>query len=133
MIQLLGKNPQSRKAVYQLIDGERSYQDSLPPSRTDGVERTVGDYITMMGHYYNEMVKAWTVNPGNDQALDVMRKIAGIAVHCMEDHGAPPRTVITTTTKKGDKPLIVTPHVWPFPISTQQPAKKKRKAKSSRK
>jgi hypothetical protein len=81
----------NRTDVYKLIDGERAYQEDLSSDRSDGVDRTVGDYITMMGYYYNEMVKQWTMNPGNEEALNVMRKIAGIAVHCMEDHGAPPR------------------------------------------
>lgn len=82
-----------RKDVYKLIDGERDYQDALPPSRSDGNQRSVGDYITMMGHYYNKLLAAWTDNPADEQALDVMRKIGGIAVHCMEDHGAPERAI----------------------------------------
>jgi len=83
----------TRKQVYKLVDGEREYQDNLPPTRTDGVERTVGDYITMLQYYNNKLIEAWTMNPGNEQALDVMRKIAGIAVHCMEDWGAPGRAI----------------------------------------
>ncbi len=81
----------TRTAVYAAIDTERDYQDRLPPNRTDGVPRSVGDYTTMMQHYQTQLVAAWTTNAGDDQALHVMRKIAGIAVHCMEDHGAPPR------------------------------------------
>lgn len=82
-----------RQKVYELIDGEREYQDQLGnlENRTDGKDHTVGEYITMMGHYYNEMVTAWTMNAGDRPALEIMRKIAGIAVHCMEDHGAPAR------------------------------------------
>lgn len=78
----------TRKEVYAVIDGERSYQDALGPDRTDGTETTVGEYITMLQHYQIKLVEAWTLNPGDASALDVMRKIAGIAVHCMEDHGA---------------------------------------------
>lgn len=81
----------TRKDVYKLVDGERAYQDKLPAIRTDGKKRSVGDYVTMLQHYQNKMVEAWTLNAGDEQALDVMRKIAGIAVHAMEDHGAPPR------------------------------------------
>jgi hypothetical protein len=115
-----------RTSVYKLLDGEREYQNNLPPSRTDYVERTVGDYITMMGHYYNKMVEAWTVNPGDEQALDVMRKIGGIAVHCMEDHGAPPRVVPVVAKETPKKKAKVSklkstvppkvPYGWPFPI-----------------
>lgn len=80
-----------RKEVYEAIDSERDYQNNLPPSRTSGEVHTIGDYVTMMQHYQNELVREWTINPGDAQALQIMRKIAGIAVHCMEDHGAPKR------------------------------------------
>lgn len=81
----------TRQEVYAAIDSERDYQDSLPPTRTEGHNHSVGAYITMLRHYVTKMDEAWTMNPGDDQALDVMRKVAGIAVHCMEDHGAPHR------------------------------------------
>lgn len=82
-----------RAKVYELIDGERSYQDTLPPSRTNGAPRTVGDYLTMMATYFRRAQDDWTNNSGDEQALDEIRKIAGIAVHCMEDHGAPERSL----------------------------------------
>ena len=81
----------TRDEVYAAIDTERDYQEALPSTRTDGRDHTVGDYVTMLQHYQRELVKAWTLNAGDAPSLEVMRKIAGIAVHCMEDHGAPPR------------------------------------------
>ena len=81
----------ARSVVYAAINTERAYQDELPPSRTDGSDKTVGDYITMMGAYYDRALQAWASHPGPEQALEVMRKLAAIAVHCMEDHGAPER------------------------------------------
>jgi hypothetical protein len=81
----------NRNRVYQLIDGERAYQDALPANRTDGEPRTVGDYLTMLQHYLNEAQRQWVMNAGSQEALDVIRKLAGISVHCMEDHGAPAR------------------------------------------
>lgn len=86
-----------RAAAYNAIDSERDYQDALSSDRTDGSQHTVGDYTVMLQHYQQELVKAWTMNAGVDQALHVMRKIAAIAVHCMEDHGAPVRAAKTTT------------------------------------
>jgi hypothetical protein len=83
----------ARNTVYVAIDGERAYQDTLGPDRTDGEKRTVGDYITMLSRYVRLAQDAWTDNPGNTQALDIMRKVAGIAVHCMEDHGIVTRAV----------------------------------------
>lgn len=85
----------SRIAVYRTIDTERDYQDNLKADRTefptDGirpVEHTVGNFVTMLQYYQNELVNCWTNNPGDEQALHVMRKIAAIAVNCMEQHGA---------------------------------------------
>lgn len=80
-----------RSDVYAAIDSERAYQGKLPSSRTNGFDHTVGEYVTMMQCYQSELVTAWTKNAGDEAALNVMRKIAGIAVHCMEDHGAPHR------------------------------------------
>lgn len=84
----------TRKEVYAAIDSERRYQDHLKKDRTsnptDGtrsIDHTVGDFVTMMQQYQNNLVAAWTNNPGDQKAMEVMRKIAGIAVNCMEQHG----------------------------------------------
>ncbi len=89
-----------RQAVYELIDGERQYQNKLGGDRMEFKElpHSVGAYTTMLAHYQAELIKAWTLNAGDMKALEVVRKIAGIAVHCMEDHGAPPRYVIRPPT-----------------------------------
>ena len=91
MVKLRGDWTLDREDVYKLIDGERDYQNTLAPNRTNGRAKSVGEYVVMLQHYQNELVKAWTLNSGDEAASDVVRKIAGIAVHCMEDHGAPPR------------------------------------------
>jgi hypothetical protein len=64
---------------------------SLSSDRTDGRVRTVGEFTVMLHHYINKLDEAWTLNAGDTEALKVMRKIAGIAVNCMETHGAIPR------------------------------------------
>lgn len=69
-----------RAAIYNAIDSERDYQDALGSDRTDGFPRSVGDYVTMLQYYQNQLVEEWTMNPGNEQALHVMRKIAGIVL-----------------------------------------------------
>lgn len=90
----------NRQYVYLAIDSERDYQDFLKKDRTsnptDGtrsIDHTVGDFVTMMQQYQNNMVAAWTNNPGDEEALHVMRKIAAIAVNCMEQHGALHRSI----------------------------------------
>lgn len=88
----------SRAEVYAAFDSERDYQDNLKKDRTsnptDGtrsIDHSVGDFVTMMQHYQNNLVEAWTTNPGDQAAMDIMRKIGGIATNCMEQHGAPKR------------------------------------------
>ena len=79
----------TRQEVYTVIDSERDYQDI----RWTGHQHEVAGYITMLQHYQAKLVAGWTENAGDGAALDIMRKIAGIAVHCMEVHGAPMRNL----------------------------------------
>jgi hypothetical protein len=86
----------SRVNVYVAIDSERAYQDQIvetDPTRHDASlpEHSVGDYLTMLATYVRKAQDAWTLNAGVGKSLHEIRKIAGIAVHCMEDHGAPLR------------------------------------------
>jgi hypothetical protein len=81
----------SRDEVYAAIDGERDYQDALPPSRTDGKVKTVGDYLTLARVCLNRADADYTGNPGDLQALDELRKVAALIVHCLEVHGCPQR------------------------------------------
>jgi hypothetical protein len=82
----------TRSEAYLVIDTEREYQENLGSDRTDGASHTVGDYGVMLHYYLREFDEAWTKNAGTEKALEAIRKIAGIAVHCIEDHGAPKRT-----------------------------------------
>lgn len=85
------QNKTPRAEVYAAIDTERDYQDKLPLCRGDGSPKSVGEYLTLLRAYSAKADSAWTDNPGDEKALHVIRKIAGIAVYCMEIHGAPPR------------------------------------------
>ena len=86
----------SRTEVYRLIDGERDYQNNLADHKgwIEG-DRTpatkVADFITLLDVYVQRAQAAYADNSGDEPALDVIRKIAGIAVHCMEKNGAPER------------------------------------------
>lgn len=80
-----------REHVYAIIDTERDYQDSLGPDRTDKSQKSVGDYLVLLHHYSEQGIAAWAQNPGNREALREIRKVAAIAVRCMEEHGAEPR------------------------------------------
>jgi len=79
----------SREHVYQAISGEREYQDQRWEDLDD--RNTVGDFLTYLNRYATLLTDS--LNPDEPQAaLDNFRKIAGIAVACMERHGAPARS-----------------------------------------
>ncbi len=86
----------TRQEVYDIIDGERQYQDSRvdpDPHRRGIAFHSVGDFGIMLHEYMGRFDKAWVDGKGTNDALEVIRKIAGICVKCMEIHGAKPRTV----------------------------------------
>jgi len=84
----------ARKIAYAAIDGERDYQDAMkvgPDGRTDGRQKSVGDYLTLIRTYSNKADAAYAGRPGDTPALHEIRKIAAIAVQCLEVHGSPLR------------------------------------------
>ena len=80
-----------KEDVYKLIDNERNHQNSLPPDRTDGHTHTVGEELVLLQVYLRRALDAWVDNPGDNAALNEIRKIAAISVRCIENHGAPSR------------------------------------------
>lgn len=76
-----------RDEVYAAIDGERNYQDV----RWGPTPRTVGEFVTYIQRYTTKLIEAASDNDGDEAALEVVRKVAALAVACMEQHGAPPR------------------------------------------
>jgi hypothetical protein len=84
----MGGGDLTRERVYKLIDGERDYQDHLP--RNDVKEQRPMEQLALIETICERARAAWYDHPGQlDMAF--MRKIAGVAVRCMEDHGAPER------------------------------------------
>lgn len=84
----------SLNTVMNAVNEERDYQDSLGPDRTTSKTHTVAGYLVMFGRYLSKAEDGWTDHGGwnGDRiALDNVRKLAAICVHCMEDNGAPMR------------------------------------------
>lgn len=79
-----------RKEVYELIDGERDYQAEMGARRVLPIE---GEMLLLSTYLRKaETVYAETFgDPGEMPTMDVIRKIAAIAVRCMENHPTPPR------------------------------------------
>ncbi len=81
--------------IYAAIESERAYQDALwkdseHPEHSNPL--TIGEFILLIEEYAMKARKEWSEEPKPEiAALNTIRKIAGIAVNCMEQHGAPQR------------------------------------------
>lgn len=84
-----------RQEVYNLIDGERDYQDSVIGNKYAHVAHPVAAEILMIEEYAARARVEWTDNKGDEAALAMVRKVAGLCVRCMEHHGAPERVTAT--------------------------------------
>ena len=91
----------TRAEVYAAIDSERDYQDkrwgeTLSGGRPPTAEqlagfRTVDEYaLYIVGYAHKLLDNAATFAVTKDK-LDIIRKVAGLCVACMEEHGAPKR------------------------------------------
>ena len=81
----------NRKQVYKLIDGERDYQDSLLyHSREQDPLTPVPSWLIYIEEKLNEAKNnVYELKPA--AALDSVRKIAALAVACMEHNETKPR------------------------------------------
>lgn len=87
-----------RKEVYKLIDGERDYQNLIvdtDPNRCgqSSEPHSIIARLAMIKVYLDKAMEMWcyTSDDNPEPTTDIVRKIAGISVACMEDHGAPER------------------------------------------
>lgn len=90
--------PPSREKVYDVIDGERDYQNAgqgnasphVNSSHTAGKLTPEGGLVCLE-HILSEARATW-YKPGGDKVMmPLIRKIAGVAVQLMENYGAQPR------------------------------------------
>jgi hypothetical protein len=72
--------PASRDAIYDIIDGEREYQNGKHPQA-----QWIEDYLVLILDYSDRVI-----SKGGD-ARDNLRKIAGLAIRAMETVGSVPR------------------------------------------
>lgn len=81
----------TREEVYKEIDRERAYQQSLGITRTDGCNKTVGDFIVLLEYYAAKARNEWTEHAGTLHARHVIRKLTACAIACLELHDCPSR------------------------------------------
>jgi hypothetical protein len=93
--------PHSRTFVFSSIDSERDYQDARwgaslsggRPATQDapGGSRSVDEYILYISGYSDKLKDLGATTDDTLAKLNFVRKVAGLCVACMEQHGAPRR------------------------------------------
>ncbi len=78
----------TREEVYRLIDGEREYQNSLV--RNEVKDQRPMEQLALIRYLCSQLDSEWYNKPGHP-SMAFFRQIAGVAVRCMEEHGAPAR------------------------------------------
>jgi hypothetical protein len=84
----------TREEVFAAIDSEREYQQRVWAGADGEIDNplTPGEFLTLLRVYLRKAEEAWVIEEKPEvNTLDAVRKIAGIAVNCMEQHGAPHR------------------------------------------
>lgn len=80
----------SREDVYESVSSEREYQ-----VRKWGVDHdeneSVGNFLIYLERHLQLAKDAYIDSMYESQALEHVRKVAALAVACMEQHGAPRR------------------------------------------
>jgi hypothetical protein len=85
-----------RENVYKVIDSEREYQEkkwgkTLSGDRVGNGERSVDEFSLYILGYTNDLVECASHLSDDAQKLEIIRKIAGLCVNCMEQHETKPR------------------------------------------
>lgn len=78
------KTAMSRSEVYHLINEERDYQDKKWTVYDDS-SWSISDWVVFIRRYL-KLIDTWTGHPR--EQMDEMRKVAALAVACMEFNGA---------------------------------------------
>lgn len=81
----------NREQVFALIDGERDYQNAKPiHSHEQDVATPVASWLIYMEtHLAKAKDRIYYLKP--DEALEEVRKVAALAVACMEHNETKPR------------------------------------------
>ena len=85
-----------RAQVYEAIDSERAYQNTRwnDETTTTGGRHSLEEWFTYVEDYVREaqhILSREAKQNADPKALAIMRKVAGMAVCAMEQHGAPRR------------------------------------------
>jgi hypothetical protein len=74
--------------VVEMVLEERRYQDERWGSIHERAHE-VGAWLTLMKHHVGKAAADWSESSGDEKAVHGVRKVAAIAVACLEQHGTP--------------------------------------------
>lgn len=86
-----------RSEVYAAVDGELQYQAAKFGENPHEIDA----FATYIRQYSKILDETATAPCAPEIKLAVVRKIAALAVRCMEQHGAPKRDFATSCATKG--------------------------------
>lgn len=86
----------TREEVYEALDSERVYQnarwgDTASSGRPGSGDRTLDEFILYIVGYANKLAAIGSVSADPAEKLEFVRKVGGLCVATMEQHGAPRR------------------------------------------
>jgi hypothetical protein len=79
--------------VCEVIQTERDYQNRQGNNWQHKNKPSVEAELLLMEEYLQKARTAWVTIPGNEQTLDILRKVVGVGVRCFENHGCPKRNI----------------------------------------
>lgn len=80
--------------IFQKIKDERDYQEHLCTLKELPLTPTVEGELVMLKTYIDKSLIMWTKNPSSPSILSELRKIAGITIRALENHGCPKRDMV---------------------------------------
>jgi len=81
------------ETLFKKIRDERDYQDHLCTLKELPLSPTVEGELVMLKTYIDKTLIMWTKNPSSPTILSELRKIAGITIRALENHGCPKRDI----------------------------------------
>lgn len=86
----------TRQEVYKAIDSEMNYQQakwgsSASSGNPGNGNRTIDEFVLYIRGYAEDLAKIASHELDPTKKLDFVRKVAGLCVATMEQHGAPTR------------------------------------------
>lgn len=94
-----------RKEVYEIIDSEREYQrlswgDVQPDGTIVERKKDVESFLLYMEDYLHNCRVYVSHEPNNKLALEHLRKVIALGVHCLEQHETVKRDISNVKNKR---------------------------------